>query len=283
MLGSIGRYIRRGYNGAIEYSKDLYYGAKHYLVDIPIEYIKRKIFKPKPYPKEGESVPIEQRPIEDGLWCPFATITDFRMNTQGFYPKKYPQGAIVHFTAGWDRDERDALNSQKYGAEQGYGFFMIGPTGKIYQSATLNRYAWHAGESKWPGLGSNVSRYLVGIEIANAGTLTKKGDKFVSWFGNEYLEQQVRYSKGTDEHPAGYYRKYTPEQEASLIKLLLWLKKNNPDVFSFDYVLGHSEVSGMKGLGRWRKSDPGAALSVSMAELRNMLKREYETNNSMVL
>jgi lysozyme family protein len=49
------------------------------------------------------------------------------------------------------------------------------------------------------------------------------------------------------------------------VKLLLWLKGNQPDVFQFEFVLGHDEVS------PGRKNDPGGALSVTLPQFRERL------------
>ncbi|WP_457021162.1 hypothetical protein [Luteimonas sp. A611] len=64
---------------------------------------------------------------------------------------------------------------------------------------------------------------------------------------------------------AGHYQKYTILQEASLRTLLTWLRSNNPDVFRFDLVLGHDEVS------PGRKVDPGGSLSMTMSAFRQSL------------
>ena len=61
----------------------------------------------------------------------------------------------------------------------------------------------------------------------------------------------------------------------------MWLKRNNPDVFRFDYVAGHDEIATLgspgspkeKTLGR--KQDPGGSLSLPMAEYREMLFSRY--------
>ena len=49
----------------------------------------------------------------------------------------------------------------------------------------------------------------------------------------------------------------------------MWLKKNNPEIFNLEYVLGHSEISA------GRKQDPGGALSMSMVEFREKLIENY--------
>jgi N-acetyl-anhydromuramyl-L-alanine amidase AmpD len=203
------------------------------------------------------------------LWYPDAVILKgAEMPTQGKYRKGYPEGAIVHYTSGRDQTEKNAENTVMGGIKNGYTFFVIGPTGVVYQSFPLDRWGYHAGESKWPGLGSGVSRYLVGIEVSCAGKLD---DNYTSWFGVKYPKEETRVVTDAHECPKGIYKKYTEAQEESLVKLLLWLKSNNPEVFSFDYVLGHHEVAGVKGIGKWRKVDPGGSLSLPMSKFRERL------------
>lgn len=203
---------------------------------------------------------------------PWAVQSPARMKTRGKYQNGWPVGAVVHYTAGRDGAQK-TING---GIEKGYTYLCIQKDGALVQAHPVPEWGYHAGESKWPGLGSSVHSKLIGVEINCAGNLKKQKDgTFKTWFGTTVPADQVRYSAGTDNQAKGYYEKYTPAQEATLVKLMLWLKAQNPDVFSFDYVLGHDEVAGMKGLGRWRKTDPGASLSVTMSEFRDRLKAEY--------
>jgi N-acetyl-anhydromuramyl-L-alanine amidase AmpD len=204
------------------------------------------------------------------LWYPKAKYTKDVMKVNGPYANKYPQGAVVHFTAGRSLEgDKHAENTVKGGVKNGYAFFVISSTGTVYQNFPLSHWGSHAGVSKHPVLGTSVSRKLVGIEICNAGSLKKKGDKYVSWFNEEYTESQVRHIKKKRDalDPTGIYHKFTEAQEKALIDLLLWMHKNNPKVFNLDYVLAHHEVS------PGRKNDPGGSLSMSMSELRAHLKK----------
>lgn len=229
--------------------------------------------KPNPVPV-GTKPAVEHDEPEDNLspakpslgalWCPFAQIEGKQMKTNGFYRKGYPEGAVIHFTAGRCESEADAVGSLNWGIDEGFCFFVIGPTGRIYQRFPLNRWGSHAGKSFWPGLGDSVSKYLVGIEVACAGKVSNTG---VSWFGVTYAKERLRSVAGPNWGETGVYVKYTPQQEVALRKLLNWLKANNPAVFNFDYVVGHHEVS------PGRKNDPGGSLSVPMADLRSELKR----------
>lgn len=211
------------------------------------------------------------------LWYPLAKVITPEMPTKGRYADGYPRGAIVHFTAGHDRDDDDAAATISYGRAQGHAYFCIGPSGRVLQAHPLDRWGHHAGESAWPGLGSSVSSKLVGIEICSAGLLDAGGR---SWFGKTYAKEDIREVKEAQWGcPTGRYRKYTEAQEAALVHLLLWLKRNNEAVFSLNYVLGHHEVSGKKGIGRWRKNDPGGALSMTMDQLRAKLIAAHEAKS----
>jgi len=215
---------------------------------------------------------------------PFAVQSKLRLKTKGKYRKNYPSGVVVHYTAGRRGGLKKALDSIKGADDNEFTYLVIGDDGSLVQAHPVSEWGYHAGESAWPGLGTGVSRLLIGVEMNCAGELKRaksginKG-KLVTWFDKVVPEENVRYvTEDTWGCPTGYYESYTPEQEETLIKLCLWLKKNDPtgDTFSFDYVLGHHEVAGKKGIGRWRKTDPGGSLSMSMPDFRALLKRRYE-------
>jgi N-acetyl-anhydromuramyl-L-alanine amidase AmpD len=212
------------------------------------------------------------------LWIPFARKNQGgAMKTQGRYRKGYPEGAIVHFTAGRDNPLQDIDTA----LSNNYAYLVIAPDGTAYQNHPLDQWGYHAGKSHWPPLGGGVSQYLVGIEICASGKLRRLDDNsYRPWYNEaDYLEQYGRKPKPEDDLPAdkvryvekqanrakGWYEIYTKAQEASLLAVLTWLKSNNPDVFSYDFVLGHDEVS------PGRKNDPGGALSKTMPALRKAL------------
>jgi hypothetical protein len=236
--------------------------------------------EPKPVVIETPK-PIERPSKSEGgqksLWYPHAEIIDI-MKPAGKYRKGYPEGAVIHWISGWSREgdqgnsaNKHAENALKYGAKQGFGYLVISETGLVIQGQPLDSYDSHAGSSYWPSLGDSVSKYLVGIEVCCAGKLKKVSDGvYESWFGARFKESEVRYSKKKDNIQEGYYHKYTAAQEKALVDLLLWLKKNNPDVFSFDNVIGHDECAPK------RKSDPGSSLSMSMPDFRAYLKAKAQ-------
>jgi N-acetyl-anhydromuramyl-L-alanine amidase AmpD len=185
--------------------------------------------------------------------------------TKGQYQYKHPQGAVIHYTAGRSKlGEKDAKQTLLGGIGAGYCFFVISAAGQVYQDFPLDRWGIHCGKSAWLGLGSDLDNRLVGIEICNAGSGYK------SWFKETYSEEEVRHVESEANIKAGVYHKYTESQEKALVRLLLWLKGNAPNIFSFDYVLGHDEIAPN------RKLDPGGSLSMTMPNFRLKLKSLYE-------
>lgn len=203
------------------------------------------------------------------LWYPNADIrTDEknRMKTRGKYDKGYPEGAVIHFSAG-----ASAESSHKWGLLNGYCFFTIAKCGKVIQSFPLDEWGYHAGISSYPTMGTSLSQKLVGIEMDSAGLLTKKPDnKYYTWFNKEVPKENVRFREAVDNCPTGFYEKCTESQEIALKALILWLKRNNPKVFNFDYLLSHSEIS------PGRKQDIGGSLSMDMNQYRGFIVRLYD-------
>lgn len=222
---------------------------------------------------------------EEGIFYPDAIKfhNGKKMRVRGEYAKSFPLGAIIHSTDGRPND--GAASVAFAVQENEYAYFVIGRGGKVFQSFSLTKWGEHAGPTLHPDLGNRLSRKLVGIEIVSAGKLKKISDnKFRPWYNEQPKKPQddfpaadVRFREaiGTNTkvgyQTAGHYHKFTEEQETALIKLLKWLRQRKPDVFKYENVLGHDEVGFKEGL-YGRKTDPGACLSMTMAQLRERLK-----------
>jgi len=197
--------------------------------------------------------------------------TPIKVKTRGNYktPSGLPKGLIVHFTAS----RNDAENVLRYLGSEGLGCMVMDREGNIIKSQDqgLNEVAYHAGRSTGPRGETGMSFYCMGMEIISAGNLTKKQGKYYSWFNLEIDASEVREStRDNANQKAGAYHVFTDAQEKSLIEFLKWQIRTNPE-FDVEYVLGHDEVS------PGRKVDPGFSLSMSMPDLRKIL-REYKAN-----
>lgn len=189
-------------------------------------------------------------------WIPWA-LDYARIATPYVYPDGHPSGAIVHHTAGGT-----ITSSLSYLRQMGYPCLGIGRDGKVYQPFPLT----HGG----PHSGTWHHRHYVGIEVAGWGRLTQKDGKFWSWAGYEIPAHRVREIKvQTANQQPGFYEMWTEAQEASLLKLLLWLKVNAPGVFELEHILGHDEVAPS------RKNDPGGSMSMTMPALRARIQKIY--------
>jgi N-acetyl-anhydromuramyl-L-alanine amidase AmpD len=230
-------------------------------------------------PVVGESQVLQDvpsKPKQVLLRYPKA-IEGRRMVTQGKYRYGYPEGVVVHYTSGWDRNFDDAINTFNWGVSEGLCFDIIAPGGEIITGAPLDEFGSHAGLSKWNGLpGDRVSKFLRGIEVASGGMLNSNLE---TDFKRKYTEDQVRRLNVTTPEwgQAGIYSKFTEKQEAALTEYILWLYHNSPfrngeRVFKLDLVVAHHEVSGLAGLGYWRKPDCGGCLSMPMDKYRQYLK-----------
>ena len=210
----------------------------------------------KPVKKEVEKYPK-----------PKFVVTDIVMPTRWNNP---PKGLILHFHAGWSDDRINSVNCLNSGKKNGYTYICMEENGDVYfpysekdgkKVASFWKHGYHAGHSS--------HKDHVGLEVMCSGKLQKTSKGFETWYGEKINPKQVRYVEAKDNVKSGWYETYTPEQEQAIIGLCLFLKRNYP-TFSFNNVLGHDEVAPR------HKNDPGGALSMTMPELRKLLKEIWE-------
>lgn len=218
----------------------------------------------EPGPAEPER-PSMGEPGQKRPWIKWAEDIG-KIATQGEYPRGFPEGAIIHHTAG------RTLNGDHKALQDGpYPCLLIDRDGTVYQPMPLNRWGYHSGTIH--------HKTHVGIEVCGAGKLSKVVGGYRSWFGQLYQPADVREIRSGQRIPIpGFYHKFTPEQEEALIGLLLYLKNEAPGIFSFDRVIGHDEAC--ESVGQYgRKNDPGGSLSMTMNQLRSKLHRIWEEMN----
>jgi N-acetylmuramoyl-L-alanine amidase len=111
----------------------------------------------------------------------------------------------------------------------------------------FNIQAWHAGRSEYKKLKS-LNQFTIGIELMNAGKLSRKNNKFYTYYREEIPVNQVMSEK-TENGPLTFWHIYTEKQITSLIKVCKAIKKEYPQLKE---IIGHSDITN-------RKIDPGEA------------------------
>jgi N-acetylmuramoyl-L-alanine amidase len=157
-----------------------------------------------------------------------------------------PDTIIIHFTAGSSAES--SIKTLTDPASKASAHLVVGRNGSITQLAPFNVLTWHAGESAY-GSRIGFNKYAIGIEIDNAGPLTKRADGFYSWFGRKYEEKDTVYAIHRNQAVARYWHAYTEQQINLVFDLCMLLKK----VYNIKFILGHEEISPK------RKEDPGPA------------------------
>lgn len=225
-------------------------------------YMKTETTAPDSQKEESDSRISKKYPLS-------ITLKDIPlMKSSGKYKNGFPEGIIIHFTAGWQNQK--GIDAVKYANKMGHLYLFIDESGKVYQQFSLENFGAHAGESICPVTKrAKVAQYYVGIEVACGGRLEdadKDGQVDDTYFKtNVPLEKSRKglINNKWQKSSLGTYEKFTEEQEIALKKLCTWLCENgsNPDL-----IFGHDEVAPV------RKNDPGLSLSVPMDDFRKIIK-----------
>jgi N-acetylmuramoyl-L-alanine amidase len=166
-----------------------------------------------------------------------------------------PRYLVFHFTAGRSAKESiDWLCSPKAKAS---AHLVVGRDGSIVQLAPFNVKTWHAGISHWEGL-TGLNDSSIGIEMDNAGRLTKVGATYRAWFQAEYPEEEVLQAKHKFEQDLSYWHTYTEAQIEKALELALLLVKS----YKLKDIVGHDDIA------PGRKCDPGPAFPLANIRAR---------------
>jgi N-acetylmuramoyl-L-alanine amidase len=243
--------------------------------------------------QENEAIPrvrvLEDDDVDDPRWIPWAKtpendqkLKELRNrlghpNMQGKYRNGWTEGIIYHHTAG----RPDPYGTCEYLWNK-FPCLVVGRDGALYQTFPLDEWGHHSGT--WH------HKYCVGVEVVGAGLLKPVNiggaTKYAPWFAFDQntgvlrypdlcLDQsECRHIDGNQVRTGGWYQKFTPEQEKTVERLCIYLKKQRPDIFSFDKIKGHDEAVAEDG-SPYAKNDPGGSLSITMDEFRLRLKEQF--------
>lgn len=161
-----------------------------------------------------------------------------------------PKYLVFHFTAG--RGCQSSVDWLCDPQAKASAHLVVGRDGSIFQLVPFNVVAWHAGKSDWDGL-TGLNQYSIGIEMDNAGKLTKVGSKYKTWFGSEVAEDDVIQAKHKNEDDIGFWQAYTEIQIQRANDLALLLV----ETYHLKDILGHEDIA------PHRKNDPGPAFPLA--------------------
>lgn len=167
-------------------------------------------------------------------------------NTSGPFKEGNLDTIVIHYTAG--PSSKSSIRTLTDENVKASAHLVIGREGSITQLVPFDTIAWHAGKSSYGGrIGFN--KYSIGIEIDNAGVLTKNGTVYTSWFGRVYDERDVFVGIHRNQTTPKYWHRYTEEQITIVDEICRLLVKE----YGITQILGHEEIS------PHRKIDPGPA------------------------
>ena len=165
-------------------------------------------------------------------------------NQGGAFDSGLPDTIIIHYTAGSSAESSIKTLCDK--RTKASAHLVVGRDGSVTQLLPFNKIAWHAGKSAYGGR-TGYNKYSIGIEIDNAGKLTKSGGQYIAWFGRVYPEEEVVEAVHRNESEPHYWHRYTEEQ----IERVNDICADLIEAYGISSILGHEEISPK------RKVDPG--------------------------
>ncbi len=166
---------------------------------------------------------------------------------KAFIIMHYTGGASPQSSAAWLCDPASQVSSH----------LVIGRDGSIVQLVPFDTTAWHAGQSAW-GTYTKLNSYSVGIELDNAGMMTRSGSQWLSNFGKIYPDSEVQTSPHKSFPNVMYaWHKYTDVQLKVAADVVAALIRT----YGFREILGHDDIAPK------RKWDPGPAFPMEKFRL----------------
>jgi N-acetylmuramoyl-L-alanine amidase len=153
---------------------------------------------------------------------------------------------VMHFTAGGSAQE--SISWLANPAAKASAHIVIARDGTITQMVPFNRVAWHAGKSQWEGI-VGLNTYSIGIELDNAGRMTRRNGTWSSDAGVKLPDDQVIEAVHKNEKTVSGWARYPEAQLAAARELAALLVRT----YKLGSIIGHDDIS------PGRKVDPGPA------------------------
>jgi N-acetylmuramoyl-L-alanine amidase len=174
-----------------------------------------------------------------------------------------PEFLVIHYTAG--RTLEESVNWLARKESRASAHVVIGRDGAVVQMVPFDVVAWHAGASEWGGR-VGLNRWSIGIELDNAGRLTRHGSRWRAWYGGLFEPEDVLEATHRHEAAPSGWHTYTQVQLDAALEVCSLLAQR----YDIREVLGHDDIS------PGRKVDPGPAFPMSSFRARILGRQEDE-------
>lgn len=159
-----------------------------------------------------------------------------------------PRFLVFHYTAGGSAASAITTLCTRKPRGNTSAHLVLARDGAITQLAPFDRVTWHAGTSQWMDV-VGLNQASIGIEIDNAGPLSRVGERYLAWFGREVPADEVMLAAHKHGGPVRPWHAYTALQIERCLELTDLLVAH----YGLTEVLGHDDIA------RGRKLDPGPA------------------------
>ena len=174
-----------------------------------------------------------------------------------------PKFIIIHFTTG--TDIRQTINTFRDPDAGVSTHLIIGRDGRVIQCVPFDHAAQHCGFSYWEDNG-NLNKCTIGIEIDNAGFLSKSWDG--KWVRKHTVipTEKVTPARHVKDFSIRHWEGFTLQQLEATFAIVAALKAAYP----IQDILGHDDIN-----IKFRR-DPGPLFKTHMANWRDKLfKRKH--------
>jgi N-acetylmuramoyl-L-alanine amidase len=175
-------------------------------------------------------------------------------NHSGPFSAGLPDTIVIHYTGGASYGSSAAWLCNK--ASGASAHLVVGRQGEIAQLLPFNLMAWHAGTSAWKGR-THLNRFSIGIELANAGMLTRRASGYFTSFGQRVDDENVVLARHKNRSTEEAWEAYPEAQLERCEEICIALKQ----AYGIAEIVGHDDIAPD------RKTDPGPAFP--MEQLRN--------------
>lgn len=170
-----------------------------------------------------------------------------RLKSQQFVVLHYTEGQSASAAIEWLTIPKSKVSSH----------IVIARDGTISQLVPFDTIAWHAGDSYWRGI-RYLNSYSIGIELDNAGRMTRKGNIWHASFNKDYPDSEVMQAiHKFDRKPYGWHT-YPPEQIQAIIDLCKLLVIQ----YGIKEIIGHDDI---RPKAKW---DPGPAFPMEYVRVQ---------------